>query len=107
MSQDSIIKKISAREILDSRGTPTVEVEVIIGSSRAVASVPSGASKGIHEAVELRDGDKARYLGLGVTKAVSNVRSIIAPQLQGMNCLDQSAIDTALMVSINGFESRL
>ena len=97
MSRDSIIKKISAREILDSRGTPTIEVEVMMGSERAVASVPSGTSKGIHESIELRDGDTGRYLGLGVTKAVSKVSRIIAPQLKGMDGLDQSAIDTALI----------
>ncbi|MCH8023016.1 MAG: phosphopyruvate hydratase, partial [Thaumarchaeota archaeon] len=96
MPRDSIIKKISAREILDSRGTPTIEVEVMVGSERAVASVPSGASKGIHESIELRDGDKDRYLGLGVRKAVSKVSRIIAPKLEGMDALDQSAIDNAL-----------
>jgi len=97
MARDSNIKKISAREILDSRGNPTIEVEVMVGSEIATASVPSGASKGIHESIELRDGDKERYLGLGVTKAVSNVSRIIAPKLEGMDGMDQSAIDAALM----------
>ncbi len=76
----SIIEFIEAREILDSRGNPTVEVDVILeDGSMGRAAVPSGASTGVHEAVELRDGDKSRYLGKGVLKAVDNVNTSIAP----------------------------
>lgn len=96
------IKKINAREILDSRGTPTVEAEVILDCGYSgVASVPSGASKGEHEAFELRDGDKGRYFGKGVLKAVSNVNDVIAPELIGMNVLDQISIDR-LMIDLDG-----
>lgn len=88
------IKEIKAREILDSRGTPTVATEVILENGvRAEASVPSGASTGQHEAVELRDGDPSRYFGKGVLKAVSNVNTIIAPKLIGKCVLEQAAID--------------
>ena len=88
------IKNIHAREILDSRGTPTVATEVILENGvRAEASVPSGASTGQHEAVELRDGDPSRYFGKGVLKAVSNVNTIIAPKLIGRCVLEQAAID--------------
>lgn len=88
------IKNIHAREILDSRGTPTVATEVILENGvRAEASVPSGASTGQHEAVELRDGDPSRYFGKGVQKAVSNVNTIIAPKLIGRCVLEQAAID--------------
>jgi hypothetical protein len=86
------IQKIRAREILDSRGTPTVEAEVTLDCGCAgVASVPSGASTGEHEAIELRDGDKFRYFGKGVLKAVANVNDIIAPALVGMSAQDQLA----------------
>ena len=96
------INKINAREILDSRGTPTVEAEVILDcGSIGVASVPSGASTGEHEAIELRDGDPDRYFGKGVLKAVSNVNEIIAPHLVGMNVLEQVAIDR-LMIDLDG-----
>ena len=93
-----IIEKIFAREILDSRGNPTVEVDVklecgVIGR----AAVPSGASTGENEALELRDGDKSRYLGKGVLKAVENVNKIIAPAIQGMSTLDQRAIDKKML----------
>ena len=88
------IKSIHAREILDSRGTPTVATEVVLANGvRAEASVPSGASTGVHEAVELRDGDPKRYFGKGVLKAVANVNDIIAPKLIGRCVLEQSAID--------------
>ena len=88
------IKNIHAREILDSRGTPTVATEVILENGvRAEASVPSGASTGQHEAVELRDGDPKRYFGKGVLKAVANVNDIIAPKLIGRCVLEQAAID--------------
>ena len=88
------IKSIHAREILDSRGTPTVATEVVLTNGvRAEASVPSGASTGVHEAVELRDGDPKRYFGKGVLKAVANVNDLIAPKLIGRCVLEQSAID--------------
>ena len=96
------IKKIKAREILDSRGTPTVEAEVTLEyGCTGVASVPSGASTGENEAIELRDGDPKRYFGKGVLKAVSNVNDIIAPHLIGMNVQDQAAIDR-LMIDLDG-----
>ncbi|AEV30314.1 phosphopyruvate hydratase [Sphaerochaeta pleomorpha str. Grapes] len=98
----SIIEFIEAREILDSRGNPTVEVDVILeDGSMGRAAVPSGASTGVHEAVELRDGDKNRYMGKGVLKAVDNVNDIIAPELEGMDALDQVAIDRA-MIALDG-----
>lgn len=94
----SWIEQIQAREILDSRGNPTVETEVmLVGGEIGRAAVPSGASTGEHEAVELRDGDKKRYLGRGVLKAVNNVNNIIADKLEGMDALDQSEIDQALI----------
>lgn len=96
------IKKIKAREILDSRGTPTVEAEVTLEyGCTGVASVPSGASTGENEAIELRDGDPKRYFGKGVLKAISNVNDIIAPHLIGMNVQDQAAIDR-LMIDLDG-----
>jgi enolase len=92
------IEKIIAREILDSRGNPTVEVDVVLESGIiGRASVPSGASTGENEAIELRDGDKSRYLGKGVTKAVSNVNNIIAPALIGYSSLQQVVIDKKLL----------
>ena len=92
------IKSVKAREILDSRGNPTVEAEVILVDGTAgVASVPSGASTGKHEAVELRDGDKGRYYGRGVLKAVSHVNDDIAPEIEGMSVLEQAAIDDRLI----------
>ncbi|MBO5770463.1 MAG: phosphopyruvate hydratase [Spirochaetales bacterium] len=98
----SIIEHIEAREILDSRGNPTVEVDVYLeDGSFGRAAVPSGASTGVHEAVELRDGDKKRYLGKGCLKAVENVNNIIAPAIEGMNALDQGAIDHA-MIELDG-----
>jgi len=94
----SLIEQISAREILDSRGNPTVEAEVtLIGGEIGRAAVPSGASTGEHEAVELRDGDKKRYGGKGVLKAVRNVNQVIATALEGMDALDQIEIDRALI----------
>lgn len=94
----TVITDIFAREILDSRGNPTIEVEVELeGGALGRAAVPSGASTGAFEAVELRDGDKSRYLGKGVLTAVSNVNEIIAPEIIGMNALDQVAIDQALI----------
>ena len=88
------IRNIHAREIIDSRGTPTIAAEVILEcGSRGEASVPSGASTGQNEALELRDGDPTRYFGKGVLKAVSNVNEIIAPEIIGKSVFDQSAID--------------
>ena len=98
----TFITDIYAREIMDSRGNPTVEVEVELESGAVGrAAVPSGASTGAFEAVELRDGDKSRYLGKGVLKAVANVNEIIAPEIIGMNALDQVAIDKA-MIELDG-----
>lgn len=92
------IVKVIGREILDSRGNPTVEVEVFLESGhRGRASVPSGASTGKHEALELRDKNSKRYLGKGVQKAVQNIDRLIAPKLLGMDALDQRAIDTAML----------
>lgn len=102
----SIIEFIEAREILDSRGNPTVEVDVILeDGSMGRAAVPSGASTGIHEAVELRDGDKSRYLGKGVLKAVDNVNNIIAGELIGLDALDQVDIDRT-MIELDGTENK-
>jgi len=96
------ITDIYAREVLDSRGNPTVEVEVLTESGAfGRALVPSGASTGEYEAVELRDGDKSRYLGKGVLKAVENVNDIIAPEIIGFNVMDQVAIDKA-MIELDG-----
>ena len=98
MKQNHIIQNIIGREILDSRGNPTVEVEVTLESGIiGRASVPSGASTGIYEAHELRDGDQGRYLGKGVSKAVENIRSEIAPALIGKNVLEQTRIDKIMM----------
>ncbi|MCC7512418.1 MAG: phosphopyruvate hydratase [Anaerolineae bacterium CFX3] len=95
---DTTIESISALEILDSRGNPTVEVEVVlVDGAWGRAAVPSGASTGQHEALELRDGDKKRYLGKGVTKAVANVNGVIAEALFGMDASDQRAVDFALL----------
>ena len=94
----SWIDLVQAREILDSRGNPTVEAEVtLVGGEVGRAAVPSGASTGEHEAMELRDGDKKRYLGKGVLKAVRNVNDIIAPELEGLDALDQAEVDAALL----------
>ncbi len=98
----STISDVMAREILDSRGNPTVEVDVILDDgSFGRAAVPSGASTGIHEAVELRDGDPKRYLGKGVTKAVRNVNRTIAPAVLGLDARDQEGIDN-LMIEMDG-----
>ena len=99
---DTIIEYINAIEILDSRGNPTVEVEVILADgSFGRAAVPSGASTGIHEALELRDGDKGRYNGKGVLKAVDNVNNEIADELLGVDALEQKAIDE-LLIELDG-----
>lgn len=95
---DTVIESISALEILDSRGNPTIEVEVILADgSWGRAAVPSGASTGIHEALEMRDGDKGRYLGKGALKAVENVNNEIADALIGWDAVEQKAIDMAML----------
>ncbi|HLQ29441.1 MAG TPA: phosphopyruvate hydratase [Ktedonobacteraceae bacterium] len=96
------IEDVIAREILDSRGNPTIEVEVLLlGGERGVAAVPSGASTGIHEAVELRDGDKSRYGGKGVLKAVSNVNDTISEAIVGLDATDQILLDE-VMIELDG-----
>lgn len=101
-----LIKDIKAREILDSRGTPTVETEVILeNGAKGVASVPSGASTGTNEALELRDGDTHRYFGKGVLKAVTNVNDLIAPALIGLNVFNQNAID-GIMIDLDGTQNK-
>src|SRR5438046_9479256 len=96
------IQKIRAREVLDSRGNPTVEAECTLDTGvRGRAIVPSGASTGTREALELRDGDKKRYLGKGVRKAVANVQQVLAPKLLGMDAANQAAIDRA-MIALDG-----
>lgn len=98
----SIIESVFARQIMDSRGNPTVEVEVITDEGNiGRAAVPSGASTGEHEAVELRDGDKSRYMGKGVQKAVDNVNEIIAPEVEGLLAVEQNHIDQ-LMIDMDG-----
>jgi enolase len=102
----STIYDIKAREILDSRGNPTVEVDVILaGGAVGRAAVPSGASTGEHEALELRDGDKRRYLGKGVTKAVKNVTEKILPAVKGVDALDQLTVDR-IMLKLDGTETK-
>jgi enolase len=100
------IQDMRSREILDSRGNPTVEVEVLLaGGAQGRAAVPSGASTGAHEALELRDGNAKRYLGKGVTKAVKNVTEKILPALEGMDALDQLTIDRT-MLELDGTETK-
>ena len=100
------IKDVRAREILDSRGNPTVEVDVVLeDGSFGRAAVPSGASTGEHEAVELRDGDKSRYMGKGVTKAVGNVNQEISSRVKGMDALEQEKIDKKL-IDLDGTENK-
>lgn len=102
----SLIVDVYGREVLDSRGNPTVEVEVYLESGIiGRALVPSGASTGEHEAVELRDGDKERYMGKGVLKAVENVNELIAPELAGLDVLDQSLIDQ-ILIELDGTENK-
>ncbi|MFO7849226.1 MAG: phosphopyruvate hydratase [Spirochaetia bacterium] len=102
----SIIEFIEGREILDSRGNPTVEVDVILeDGSMGRAAVPSGASTGVHEAVELRDGDKNRFMGKGVLKAVENVNDIISEELEGLDALDQVEVDRT-MIDLDGTENK-
>jgi enolase len=100
------IEAVKAREILDSRGNPTVEVEIhLSGGAQGRAAVPSGASTGEREALELRDGDKKRFLGKGVRKAVQNVQKIIAPRLKGMEAADQASLDR-IMIEMDGTENK-
>ncbi|HEQ71164.1 MAG TPA: phosphopyruvate hydratase [Spirochaetia bacterium] len=100
------IEYVEAREILDSRGNPTVEVEVILeDGSQGRAAVPSGASTGEHEAIELRDGDKNRYLGKGVLKAVENVNNVISAEIMGLDALNQVDIDRTL-IELDGTENK-
>ena len=102
----SIIQYVEAREILDSRGNPTVEVDILLeDGSMGRAAVPSGASTGEHEAVELRDGDKNRYLGKGVQKAVDNVNNIISAEIVGLDALEQVDIDRT-MIELDGTENK-
>lgn len=99
---DTLIETVLGREILDSRGNPTIEVEVILlDGSSGRAAVPSGASTGVHEALELRDGDKGRYLGKGVLKAVENVNGPISEELSGWDATEQKLIDT-IMIELDG-----
>lgn len=106
MKQYLMIESVYGREVLDSRGNPTVEVEVTVeGGFVGRAIVPSGASTGAFEAVELRDGDKKRYLGKGVQNAVDNVNDIIAPEIEGMNALDQVEIDK-IMIELDGTKNK-
>ncbi len=102
----SLIIDVHARQILDSRGNPTIEVDVLTeNGALGRAAVPSGASTGVHEAVELRDNDKSKYMGKGVLKAVANVNDIIAKELQGADVFDQNGID-ALMIELDGTENK-
>src|SRR5450631_2284544 len=102
----AVIESVLAREILDSRGNPTIEVDVMLDSgAMGRAAVPSGASTGEHEAMELRDGDKEHYMGKGVLNAVENVESILAPELTGMDASNQRLID-ATMIAIDGTENK-
>ncbi len=102
----SVIREIKARQILDSRGNPTVEVDVLLESGTCGrAAVPSGASTGELEAIELRDGDKKRWMGKGVTKAVANVTKVIAPKLLGADPMDQAAVDQA-MLALDGTKNK-
>ncbi len=102
----SLILDVHARQILDSRGNPTIEVDVITENGiLGRAAVPSGASTGVHEAVELRDGDKSVYLGKGVLKAVANVNEKIAPELKGIDVFEQNSIDK-LLIAIDGTENK-
>ena len=100
------IEEVKALEVLDSRGNPTVQVEVVTeGGFSGVAMVPSGASTGSFEAVELRDDDKSRYMGKGVLKAVENVNKVVATKLEGMNVYNQAEIDKTL-IEIDGTENK-
>ncbi len=99
------LTNLHARQVLDSRGNPTVEVEAYSENNMARAIVPSGASTGVHEAVELRDGDKSKYMGKGVTKAVANVNDIIKPAVNGWDIFDQEGLD-AKLIELDGTENK-
>lgn len=100
------IRKVRAREILDSRGNPTVEAEVTLGDGAwGRAAVPSGASTGVYEALELRDGEKGRYLGKGVLRAVEHINKDIAEAIAGLDALDQAGVDRA-MLTLDGTENK-
>src|SRR5918997_4292483 len=102
----SAIREIKARQILDSRGNPTVEVDVVLESgARGRSAVPSGASTGEKEAIELRDGDKKRWMGKGVSKAVANIGKSLAPKLLGMEASDQAGVDKA-MIALDGTKTK-
>ncbi len=102
----SIIEQVWAREIMDSRGNPTIEAEVILeDGTTGRAAVPSGASTGENEAVELRDGDMHRYMGKGVLNAVANVNDKISREVEGLDCLDQTLIDQT-MIDFDGTETK-
>src|SRR4029079_2209732 len=102
----SLIEQVWAREILDSRGNPTIEAEVVLeDGTQGRAAVPSGASTGENEAVELRDGDKSRYMGKGVLNAVANVNDKIGRELEGLDVLDQTLIDET-MIAMDGTETK-
>ncbi len=102
----SVIEYVEAREILDSRGNPTVEVDVVLQDGvLGRAAVPSGASTGEHEAIELRDGDKKRFMGKGVLKAVENVNNLIAPEIEGLDATDQVDIDRT-MIELDGTDNK-
>ncbi|KAH0471296.1 MAG: hypothetical protein KVP17_002698, partial [Porospora cf. gigantea B] len=101
----STIVSIKAREIIDSRGNPTVEVDLTTKEGLFRAAVPSGASTGIYEALELRDGDKTRYMGKGVLKAIENVNTIIAPALVGMDVTQQASIDKKMVEELDGTQN--
>ena len=105
-SMNTAITAITAREIIDSRGNPTIEVDVKLASGAlGRAAVPSGASTGEHEALELRDGDKKRYSGKGVQKAVANVKAVISPALIGYDACDQVGVDHA-MLKLDGTKTK-
>merc|ERR1711881_671932 len=99
------ISLIRAREIFDSRGNPTVEVDLCTDTALFRAAVPSGASTGIYEALEMRDGDKGRLLGKGVLNAVKNVNEVIAPRLIGMDVTEQAKIDKLMVEEIDGTQN--
>mgnify|MGYP003390535849 CR=1 FL=1 len=102
----SEIREIRGRQIIDSRGNPTIEAEVTLESGAVGrAAVPSGASTGEKEAIELRDGDKKRWMGKGVSKAVANISKVIAPELLGKDAFDQAGIDRA-MIALDGEDKR-
>ncbi|MGH2443500.1 MAG: phosphopyruvate hydratase, partial [Chloroflexota bacterium] len=102
----SVIESVAGREILDSRGNPTIEVEVILDTGElGAAAVPSGASTGVHEAVELRDGDSRRYGGKGVLRAVENVNTVLGDALEGIDVTEQVAIDR-LMIDLDASDNK-